>query len=91
MAQTGINITNTAFVLLCTSLVMLMTPGLALFLWRLDGATKCAGNHNPELHSSLGWTAVLWFAFGYLRCPLGRRSVASSAILRRTRFFAASR
>jgi Amt family ammonium transporter len=39
-AVAGINIGNTAFMLLCASLVMLMTPGLAFFYGGLVGQKK---------------------------------------------------
>lgn len=40
---------NTAFMLLCSSLVMLMTPGLAFFYGGLVGRKKCAGYNDSEL------------------------------------------
>ena len=40
---------NTGFMLLCTSLVMLMTPGLAFFYGGLVGPQERAGDHDPEL------------------------------------------
>ena len=40
---------NTAFMLLCTSLVMLMTPGLAFFYGGLGRPQERAGHNDPEL------------------------------------------
>ena len=58
---------NTAFMLLCTSLVMLMTPGLAFFYGGLVGR-KNVLTIMFQSFLSLGWTTVLWFAFGYSMC-----------------------
>ena len=69
-----INIGNTAFMLLCASLVMLMTPGLAFFYGGLV-ARKNVLTIMIQSFMSLGWTTVLWFAFGYshvLRARLAR-------------------
>jgi Amt family ammonium transporter len=64
-AQTvPINIGNTAFMLICASLVMLMTPGLAFFYGGLV-ARKNVLTIMIQSFVSLGWTTVLWFAFGY--------------------------
>jgi ammonium transporter, Amt family len=62
-----INIGNTAFMLLCASLVMLMTPGLAFFYGGLV-ARKNVLTIMMQSFVSLGWTTVLWFAFGYSMC-----------------------
>jgi Amt family ammonium transporter len=62
-----INIGNTAFMLLCSSLVMLMTPGLAFFYGGLVGR-KHVLTIMMQSFISLGWTTVLWFAFGYSMC-----------------------
>ena len=59
-----INIGNTGFMLLCASLVMLMTPGLAFFYGGLV-ARKNVLSIMIQSFMSLGWTTVLWFAFGY--------------------------
>ena len=45
----SINIGNTAFMLLCSSLVMFMTPGLAFFYGGLVGRQERPGGHDPEL------------------------------------------
>ena len=58
---------NTAFMLLCASLVMLMTPGLAFFYGGLVGR-KNVLTIMFQSFLSLGWTTVLWFAFGYSMC-----------------------
>lgn len=61
---------NTAFMLLCTSLVMLMTPGLAFFYGGLVGR-KNVLTIMMQSFISMGWTTVLWFAFGYSMCFSG--------------------
>jgi Amt family ammonium transporter len=59
-----INIGNTAFMLICASLVMLMTPGLAFFYGGLVGR-KNVLTIMIQSFVSLGWTTVIWYAFGY--------------------------
>jgi Amt family ammonium transporter len=66
-APMAINVGNTAFMLLCASLVMLMTPGLAFFYGGLVGR-KNVLTIMTQSFVSLGWTTVLWFAFGYSMC-----------------------
>lgn len=66
----GIDTGSTGFMLLATSLVMLMTPGLAFFYGGL--ATK----RNiltimVQSFVSLGWTTVLWVIIGYSLCFSG--------------------
>jgi Amt family ammonium transporter len=61
------NVGNTAFILVCASLVMLMTPGLALFYGGLVGR-KNVLTIMMQSFASLAWTTVLWFAFGYSMC-----------------------
>src|SRR5579863_2707897 len=63
-ATPTINIGNTGFMLLCASLVMLMTPGLAFFYGGLV-QRKNVLTIMMQSYMSLGWTTVLWFAFGY--------------------------
>src|SRR5580698_9337272 len=58
---------NIAFMLVSTSLVMLMTPGLAFFYGGLVGR-KNVLTIMIQSFASLGWTTVLWFAFGYSMC-----------------------
>ena len=58
------------FMILATSLVMLMTPGLAFFY----GGLACKRNIlNVMIQSflSMGVTTVLWFLFGYSLCFSG--------------------
>ena len=61
---------NTGFMLLCTSLVMLMTPGLAFFYGGLVGRKNVLAIMMQSF-ISMGWTTVLWFAFGYSLCFSG--------------------
>jgi len=63
-AVVPLNIGNTAFMLICASLVMLMTPGLAFFYGGLV-ARKNVLTIMIQSFMSLGWTTVLWYAFGY--------------------------
>jgi Amt family ammonium transporter len=58
---------NTAFMLLCSSLVMLMTPGLAFFYGGLVGR-KNVLSIMMQSFVSMGWTTVLWYAVGYSLC-----------------------
>jgi len=60
----GINTGDTAFVLLCTGLVMLMTPGLALFY---GGMVRSKNVLGTIVHSFfiLGMASVIWVLFGY--------------------------
>src|SRR6202051_1570912 len=62
-----LNVGNTAFILVCASLVMLMTPGLAFFYGGLVGR-KNVLTIMMQSFASLAWTTVLWFAFGYSMC-----------------------
>jgi len=66
-ATMPINTGNTGFMLLCSSLVMLMTPGLAFFYGGLVGRKNVLAIMMQSF-VSLGWTTVLWFAFGYSMC-----------------------
>ena len=61
---------NTGFMLLCCSLVMLMTPGLAFFYGGLVGRKNVLAIM-IQSYVSMGWTTVLWFAFGYSLCFSG--------------------
>src|SRR5262252_2490937 len=54
---------NTGFMLLCTSLVMLMTPGLAFFYGGLVGRKNVLAIMIQSF-VSMGWTTVIWFAGG---------------------------
>lgn len=55
---------NTAFMLLCSSLVMLMTPGLAFFYGGLV-SKKSIVTIMFQSFISMGWVAILWFVVGY--------------------------
>ena len=66
----GIDTGNTAFMLLCTSLVMLMTPGLAFFYGGLVGRKNVLAIMIQSF-VSMGWTTVIWFAVGYSLCFSG--------------------
>ncbi len=66
MLDTG----STGFMLLATSLVMLMTPGLAFFYGGLATKRNILGIMIQSF-VSLGWTTVLWIAFGYSLCFSG--------------------
>src|SRR5258707_11942106 len=58
---------NTGFMLLCSSLVMLMTPGLAFFYGGLVGRRNGL-SIMMQSFVSMGWTTVLWWAFGFSMC-----------------------
>jgi ammonium transporter, Amt family len=66
MLETG----STGFMLLACSLVMLMTPGLAFFYGGLATKRNILGIMIQSF-TSLGWTTVLWFIFGYSLCFSG--------------------
>jgi Amt family ammonium transporter len=55
---------NTAFMLVATSLVMLMTPGLAFFYGGLVGRRNVLAIM-VQSFVSMGWTTILWIAVGY--------------------------
>jgi len=61
---------NTGFMLLCSSLVMLMTPGLAFFYGGLVGRKNVLGIMIQSF-VSMGWTTVLWWVFGFSLCFSG--------------------
>lgn len=61
---------NTGFMLVATSLVMLMTPGLAFFYGGLVGR-KNVLSIMIQSFVSMGITTVLWFAVGYSLCFSG--------------------
>jgi ammonium transporter, Amt family len=60
----------TGFMLLATSLVMLMTPGLAFFYGGLAGKRNILGIMIQSF-VSMGITTVLWFICGYSMCFSG--------------------
>src|SRR5712675_1751930 len=61
---------NTGFMLLCSSLVMLMTPGLAFFYGGLVGRKNVLAIMIQSF-ISLCWTTVIWFVCGYSLCFSG--------------------
>ena len=61
---------NTAFMLLCSSLVMLMTPGLAFFYGGLVGRKNVLAIMIQSF-VSLCWTTVIWYVCGYSLCFSG--------------------
>jgi Amt family ammonium transporter len=61
---------NTGFMLLCTSLVMLMTPGLAFFYGGLVGRKNVLAIMMQSF-VSMGWTTVLWVTVGFSLCFSG--------------------
>ena len=69
---------NTGFMLLATSLVMLMTPGLAFFYGGLVGRKNVLAIMIQSF-VSMGWTTVLWYRFRLLTLLLRGRRRRSSA------------
>ncbi|MBL0175574.1 MAG: ammonium transporter [Ignavibacteria bacterium] len=65
-----INTGDTGFMLLCSSLVMLMTPGLAFFYGGLVGR-KNVLTIMIQSFVSMGWTTVIWYLVGYSLCFSG--------------------
>jgi ammonium transporter, Amt family len=61
---------NTAFMLLATSLVMLMTPGLAFFYGGLVGRKNVLAIMIQSF-VSMGWTTVIWYLLGFSMCFSG--------------------
>jgi ammonium transporter, Amt family len=61
---------NTGFMLLCTSLVMLMTPGLAFFYGGLVSRRNVLAIMSQSF-LSMGWTTVLWWLCGFSLCFSG--------------------
>lgn len=61
---------TTTFMVICTSLVMLMTPGLAFFYGGLAGKRNILGIM-MQTFVSLGITTIMWIAFGYSLCFSG--------------------
>ena len=87
---------NTGFMLVATSLVMLMTPGLAFFYGGLVSRKNVLAIMIQSF-VSMGVTTVVWFAFGYSLCfsggeggvigNLDRSSCASRTLCWRCRRF----
>ena len=65
---------NTGFMLLCTSLVMLMTPGLAFFYGGLVGRKNVLAIMIQSF-VSMGWTTVIWYLVGFSLCFSGTGAV----------------
>ena len=61
---------NTGFMLVATSLVMLMTPGLAFFYGGLVGRKNVLAIMMQSF-VSMGVTTIVWWAFGYSLCFSG--------------------
>jgi Amt family ammonium transporter len=61
---------STGFMILCTSLVMLMTPALAFFYGGLATKRNILGIM-VQSFVSLGWSTLLWFIIGYSLCFSG--------------------
>ena len=61
---------NTGFMLLATSLVMLMTPGLAFFYGGLVGRRNVL-SIMIQSFVSMGITTILWYTVGYSLCFSG--------------------
>jgi ammonia channel protein AmtB len=67
---------NSGFMLLCTSLVMLMTPGLAFFYGGLVGRRSVL-TIMMQSFVSMGWTTVVW-SWWATRSALAAGRAASS-------------
>jgi Amt family ammonium transporter len=61
---------NTGFMLVATSLVMLMTPGLAFFYGGLVGRRNVL-TIMIQSFISMGVTTIIWYAYGYSLCFSG--------------------
>ena len=61
---------STTFMVLCTSLVMLMTPGLAFFYGGLASKRNILGIM-VQTFVSLGITTIMWVTIGYSLCFSG--------------------
>jgi Amt family ammonium transporter len=67
---------NTGFMLLCCSLVMLMTPGLAFFYGGLVGRKNVLAIMMQSF-VSMGWTTVLWYICGFSMCFSGNHKAGT--------------
>lgn len=67
---------STGFMLVCTSLVMLMTPALAFFYGGLASKRNILGIMIQSF-VSLGWSTLLWFTVGYSLCFSGNMASES--------------
>ncbi len=70
MPNLQIDTGNTGFMLLCSSLVMLMTPGLAFFYGGLVSRKNVLAIMIQSF-VSMGWTTVIWWLFGFSLCFSG--------------------
>ena len=70
MPTLNIDTGNTGFMLLCSSLVMLMTPGLAFFYGGLVSRKNVLAIMIQSF-VSMGWTTVIWWLFGFSLCFSG--------------------
>ena len=64
------NQADTAWMLISTALVLLMTPALGFFYGGLVGRRNVLAIMMQSF-VSMGWTTVLWFAIGYSLCFSG--------------------
>ena len=78
----GLDTGNTGFMLLCSSLVMLMTPGLAFFYGGLVGRKNVLAIMIQSF-VSLCWTSVVWFVCGYSLCFSGDVGGVFTLVFRR--------
>jgi len=62
-----INPSSTAFILICTALVQLMTPGLAFFYGGLVKDTSVL-TMMMQCFISMGVSSIFWFLFGFSLC-----------------------
>jgi Amt family ammonium transporter len=65
-----VNGANTAFMLVCAALVLLMTPGLAFFYGGLVGR-KNTLTIMVQSFASMGITTILWWVVGYSLADVG--------------------
>lgn len=70
LLNAGFDTGSTGFMLLATSLVMLMTPGLAFFYGGLAGKRNILGIMIQSF-VSMGITTILWYMCGYSLCFSG--------------------
>jgi Amt family ammonium transporter len=70
MNNVGFDTGTVGFMLLATSLVMLMTPGLAFFYGGLAGKRNILGIMMQSF-VSMGITTIMWFICGYSLCFSG--------------------
>jgi len=68
--MTNFDTGSTGFMLLATSLVMLMTPGLAFFYGGLAGRRNILGIMIQSF-VSMGITTIMWYVIGYSLCFSG--------------------